>query len=565
MFIGKSALLNRMKIRCLLIPLLAASLSACQQNRLAADLENEALDSVALAAIQVDSYKAYVNQLASDEFQGRKPFTKGDTLTVQYIEQQFKALGLEPGNGDSYFQEVPMVEIASSPIVETLTFTGKHGSLNANYLSDYVMGSRRLQENIRVDQSELVFVGFGIVAPEYQWNDYADVDVKGKTVVVMLSDPGHYDKSLFKGDTMTYYGRWTYKYEEAAKQGAAGVLLIHDTGAASYGWDVVRSGWSAPQLALVSPDNGASLAAFEGWISAETTKKLFQLAGLNPSLMDQAKKPSFKAVPLEVQTTVGLHNKFRKSTSSNVIAKLPGSKRADETIIYTAHWDHLGIGEAVNGDSIFNGAIDNAAGVAALFEIAKAFKSAQVKPERSIVFMAVTAEEQGLLGSAYYTKNPIFPLNKTVANLNMDAFSALGASKELSVVGIGQTELEDYVEKSAARFGRTMQGEGNPAGGGFYRSDHFNFVQVGVPGLFMGSGTTLIETDTVALNKRKIALKGRYHTVSDQVDEHWDFEGILADIRVFFDIGYRLSMEKTFPMFKAQSEFKDLGEKRLAK
>src|SRR5690606_8368903 len=286
---------------------------------------------------------------------------------------------------------------------------------------------------------------------EFGWDDYAGLDVQGKTVVAMVSDPGRYDKNLFKADTMTYYGRWKYKYEEAARQGATGVLLIHETEAASYGWNVVRSGWSGPQLDLIAEDDGASFTAFEGWISHKTAHKLFQLAGVSPEVMEEAKKPGFKAKPLQVTTSVGIRNTFRKSTSNNVIAKLEGTTRPDETIIYTAHWDHLGVGEPVDGDSIYNGAIDNAAGVAALFEIAKAFQAAKVQPERSILFIALTAEEEGLLGSAYYAQHPLYPLNKTVANLNMDAFSPIGATKDVSIVGIGQTEIEDYVERSAAK------------------------------------------------------------------------------------------------------------------
>ncbi|NGM66989.1 M28 family peptidase [Sphingobacterium sp. SGR-19] len=551
-----------MKPNLLLIPALASILFSCQEGT--QDSHNtDGLDSAALSAITEDTYRAHVVKLSSDEFLGRKPFTKGDTLTVQYIEQQFKDLGLQPGNGKSFFQEVPLVEIASEPKNKVLTFKGESGTVSANHLDDYVIGSRRLQDDIDISESELVFVGFGIVAPEFGWNDYEGLDVKGKTVVAMVSDPGRYDKSLFKADTMTYYGRWKYKYEEAARQGATGILLIHETEAASYGWNVVRSGWSGPQLELISEDDGASFAAFEGWISNETSKKLFQLAGVSPNLMEEAKKPGFKAVPLNVTTSVGIRNTFRKSTSNNVIAKLEGSKRPDEVIIYTAHWDHLGVGEPVDGDAIYNGAIDNAAGVAALFEIAKAFQAAQAKPERSIVFLAVTAEEEGLLGSAYYAQHPIYPLNKTVANLNMDAFSALGATKDVSVVGIGQTEIEDYVEKSAAKFGRVMKGESDPTSGGFYRSDHFNFVKAGVPGLFMGAGSELVSTDNADIERKREALAGRYHTVADEVDENWDFGGIIEDVRLFFDIGYTMSMESTFPNFKAKSEFKELGDKRL--
>lgn len=540
----------------------AAALSSCQQNG-ATGAHQEGLDSAALSAMTVDSYKTQVTTLSSDAFMGRKPFTKGDSMAVQYIEEQFKKLGLAPGNGDSYFQEVPMVEIASQPKQKTLTFTGDRGKLNVDYLNDYIIGSRRLQEDIDIPSSELVFVGFGIVAPEYNWNDYADIDVKGKTVVAMVSDPGHYDKNLFKADTMTYYGRWDYKYEEAARQGAAGILLIHQTDAASYGWDVVRSGWAGAQLDLIAENNEQQRAAFEGWLTGETTEKLLQLAGQSSNLLDEAKKPGFKAVPLNLTTSVGIHNQIRRSTSNNVIAKLPGSKRPDEVIIYTAHWDHLGVGDPVDGDSIYNGAIDNAAGVSALFEMAKAFQAAKVQPERSIVFMALTGEEEGLLGSGYYAQHPIYPLAKTVADLNMDAFSPMGATRDISIVGLGQTELEDYVEQSAAKFGRVVKGENNPSSGGFYRSDHFNFVKVGVPGLFMGAGSDLIETDSTLIASRKAALDGSYHAVNDEVNEHWDFEGILQDIRLFFDVGYTLSLENTFPNFKEKSEFKALGDQRL--
>ncbi len=547
------------------LPILALSLFALAScHSQSEQYDATTLDSAALAAISETTYRNYVTELSSDDFLGRKPFTKGDTLAVQYIEKQFKDLGLSPGNGDSYFQEVPMVQIDAKPTNNTWTFSGVKGQVNARYLDDFVIGSPQLSEQIQVSDSELVFVGFGIVAPEFDWNDYADVDVKGKTVVAMISDPGRYDKNLFKADTMTYYGRWTYKYEEAARQGAAGVILIHETDAASYGWNVVRSGWSGPQLSLV-PEENAQNVQFQSWITTSIADQLFAISTIDAGAMEDAKKPGFKARAMGVKTGVTLQNKIRKSTSNNVIAKLKGTKRPDEVIIYTAHWDHLGVGEATDGDSIFNGAIDNAAGVAALFEIAKAFQAANVQPERTIVFMAVTAEEEGLLGSQYYTEHPIFPLNKTVGNLNMDAFNAVGATKGVSIVGRGQTELEDFVARSAAKFDRIIVDSGNPSSGGFYRSDHFNFVKQGVPGLFMGSGGDYLETDTVALNKRKEALAGTYHTVRDEINEHWDLTGILADIRLFFDIGYSLSMDTAFPNFKSKSEFKELGDKRLSK
>ncbi len=520
------------------------------------------IGQAAVEAVEAESYAAHIKVLSSDEFMGRKPFTKGDTLAVAYIEEQFRALGLEPGNGDSYFQEVPMAEITSLPASPAWTFKGANGQFSIQHLNDYVIGSKRLTEEIRVDETELIFAGFGIVAPEYNWNDYEGLDAAGKTVVVMVNDPGYYDKTLFKGDTMTYYGRWTYKFEEAARQGATGVLIIHDTGGASYGWNVVRSGWTGPQLNLQTADNGASRAAFEGWLTAESAEKLFKLAGNEQDLIAEAKKPGFKPVALGVKTAVTLHNSFRKSTSNNVIAKLPGTKRPDEVIIYTAHWDHLGIGEAAEGDSIFNGAIDNATGVAALFELAKGFRAAAVQPERSVIFLAVTAEEEGLLGSEYYATNPIYPLNKTVANINMDSFSPLGRTSDYSVVGLGQSELDEYVIAAAGKQGRTVVDSGNPSAGGFFRSDHFNFVKVGVPALYSGSGRELIgDPDEIAALRAKFA--GRYHQVTDEFDEdNWVMDGILEDIRLVLEVGYRLSMEKTFPKWKTGSEFKEIGESR---
>lgn len=519
------------------------------------------IDSAALNAISAESIIEHVKVLSSDDFLGRKPFSRGDTLTVEYIEQQFKMLGLEPGNGDSYFQEVPMAEVVSSPN-EHLTFQMPNGDLTINYLDDYVIGSRHLAPEIQVPETEVVFAGFGIVAPEYDWNDYADLDVEGKTVIVMVNDPGFYDKSLFKGDTMTYYGRWTYKFEEAARQGATGVLIIHETDAASYGWNVVRSGWSGPQLYLEAADNNLSRAPFEGWITSEVAEKLLASAGGKDNLVAQALTPGFKPIDLGVKTSVSIKNAYRSSTSNNVIATIKGSKRPDEYIIYTAHWDHLGVGEPVDGDSIYNGAIDNAVGVAALFELAKAFKASPVAPERSIVFLAVTAEEEGLLGSAYYADNPLYPLNKTAANINIDALNPIGATSDFSVVGLGQSEMDDYARAAAERQGRTIAPSGNPSAGGFFRSDHFNFAKVGVPALYGGGGSQVVGQDSTVLAERRTRLGGRYHHVSDEFDDAWELSGILNDIRVFFDVGYTLSMEKTFPKWKAGSEFKEIGENR---
>lgn len=541
-----------------LLSFVALALAACGGS----SSDGVSADAEALNAIDAERFVHHVQTLSADSFLGRKPFTKGDTLTVTYIANEFERLGLSPGNGDSYFQSVPLVEIRSTP-TESLTFSNSNSSFRLDDLDDYVIGSQRLTERVAITESEVVFAGFGIVAPEYHWNDYAGLDVKGKTVIVLVNDPGFYDKNLFKGDTMTYYGRWTYKFEEAARQGATGVLIIHDTDAASYGWNVVRNGWAGPKLNLETPDNGASRAVFEGWLTAEAAGRLFELAGKTESLIEQAKKPGFK--PLELGITAGLtfKNTFKRSVSNNVIAKLPGDQHPDECIIYTAHWDHLGTGEPVGGDSIYNGAIDNATGVAALFELANAFKAAKNPPYRSIIFLAVTAEEEGLLGSAYYSANPLVPLNKTVANINIDALSPIGETSDIAVVGLGQSDMDDYVIRAAKRQDRTVVPAGNPSAGGFFRSDHFNFAKVGVPALYAGSGSAVIDKDSAAAADLRAAFSKRYHDVSDEYDDTWDVKGMIADISVLFDVGYTLSRERTFPQWKAGSEFKAIGAQRF--
>ena len=514
------------------------------------------------ASIDAERFVEYVKTLSSDRFLGRKPFTEGDTLTVTYIAEEFKRIGLEPANGDSFFQEVPLVEIASHPLT-SLTFEKGESQFSLDHLDDYVIGSQWLNERIEIAETDVVFAGFGIVAPEYGWNDYDGLDAVGKTVTVLVNDPGFYDSSLFKGDTMTYYGRWTYKFEEAARQGATGVLIIHDTDAASYGWNVVRSGWTGPQLSLQTTDNGASRAAFEGWLSAAAAEKLFELAGGADSLIARAKKPGFKPVDLGIKTSVSLKSTFRKSASNNVLAKLRGSKYPDEYIIYTAHWDHLGVGEAIDGDSIYNGAIDNASGIAALFELAHAFKSAATPPERSILFLAVTAEEQGLLGSAYYASNPLYPLDKTVANINIDALSPIGKTRDIAVIGLGQSDMDDYATRAASRLGREVVPGGNPSAGSFFRSDHFNFAKVGVPALYMGTGRDVIGKDSSIAAGLRDAFAKRYHHVSDEYDDTWDISGMVADIQLAFDVGYTLSRERAFPQWKAGSEFKAIGDRRF--
>ncbi|MDA3615603.1 M28 family metallopeptidase [Polluticaenibacter yanchengensis] len=515
--------------------------------------QNRSLDNL-LEAIDGKGFSEYMSVLASDSLEGRKPFTNGEIKTIDYLKNEFGKLGLAPGNGKSYLQEVPLVDIKSQP-AGNLVFKGKAGSVSLNYLEDFVATSKRAVAQTALEASDMVFAGFGIVAPEYNWNDYKDIDVRGKTVLVLVNDPGFYDSSLFRGNNMTYYGRWTYKFEEAARQGAAGVLIIHDTKPASYGWTVIRSSWSKSKLSLQTADNNMSKPAVEGWISQASTEKLLALAGLDKSIFHDALKPGFKAFPINTTASVTLNNTIKKSVSNNVVAMIPGSKRPDEYIIYTAHWDHFGIGEKINGDSIYNGAVDNASGTAALLELAKAFMKS--KPERSVVFLAVTAEEQGLLGSEYYATNPIYPLSKTVADINMDVLQPFGRMKDIIVVGKGQSELDEYIENAAKKQNRITRGEPDPSGGWYFRSDHFNFAKVGIPSLYIGNGTISVDKGEEWGNAQKKAYNDKlYHSPKDEYAANWDISGIIEDIRLLFDVGYTLSNETSFPKWKEGSEFK---------
>ncbi|RZL46534.1 MAG: M28 family peptidase [Pedobacter sp.] len=534
--------------------------SSCQSS----SSDSELADSVALKAINDTTLSKHIAVLASDDFEGRKPFTAGETKTINYLEGEFKKLGLKPGNGDNYFQEVPMVDIKSTPtdlVIKTATGT----TSTLKYLEDFVGASRHVTPQVKVDNSDIVFAGYGIVAPEYKWNDYEGLDVKGKTVVVMVNDPGFLDSTLFKGKTMTYYGRWTYKFEEAARQGATGVIIIHEDKAASYPWAVVRSGWSKSKLYLEAADGNKSRALLEGWITRDVAKAIFKMAGKSEDLMKEAGKKGFKAVDLGLKLSTTINNTIKKSISHNVAAILPGTKRADEYIIYAGHWDHLGKGEAVNGDSIYNGAVDNATGTAALLVLADAFKKAKKQPERSIMFLAVTAEEQGLLGSEYYGAHPLVPVNKTVANINIDALQASGKTKDIIAVGFGQSELEDYLVEAAKKQSRVVVKDSNPSAGYYFRSDHFNFAKVGIPALYTETGDENVAKG-LAYGKaqKEDYTTSRYHAPADNFEPaKWDFSGMVEDIRLLFSVGYKLSNETTFPSWKEGSEFKAIREKSM--
>jgi len=548
-----------MKLSTIKLPALLgiALLAACKQKEA----------PVAAGPVTADEIRSQIAVLANDSLQGRKPFTTGETKTINYIASQFKQLGLEPGNNGSYFQDVPMVEVTGTPN-PTMTMHNAKGDMTFKAVDDYVIFSRRGDANIQIKNAPMVFAGYGIVAPEYHWNDYAGLDVKGKVVVVLVNDPGFKsgDGTLFKGDTMTYYGRWTYKFEEAARQGAAGLLIVHQTEPASYGWGVVKNSNTGAKLYLQQADKYKSRCQIEGWITDSTAQKLFASAGITGDLRALARKKDFKAIDLKTTISMGLSNKFKYAMSHNVIAVLKGSTRPDENIIYTAHWDHFGIGRTIKGDSIYNGAVDNASGVATLLSIAKAFTKAPAKPQRSIVFLTVTGEEQGLLGSEYYATHPIYPLNKTVANLNMDALGFYGETKDIVITGKGQNDLDDYVTNEVSKADLTVVGDKKPGAGSYYRSDHFNFAKVGVPALDMNNGTDSKEHGAEWGKKQADDYNdNRYHQPSDSYTPDMNTAGMAQDANILYNIGTRLANETTFPGWKKGSEFKAIRDKMMAK
>ncbi|WP_241264347.1 M28 family metallopeptidase [Bowmanella dokdonensis] len=508
----------------------------------------------AYASISTDLLSEHTRILSSDEFEGRLPTTVGETKTVDYLVSEFKKLGLQPGNGDSYLQPVNLLEITADPNV-----TLKLGSQELNYKENMVVATKREQTSVSLENSELVFVGYGVNAPEYEWNDYEGLDVTGKTVVILVNDPGfeNPDSGKFQGKTMTYYGRWTYKYEEASRQGAAGALIVHETAPASYGWSVVANSWSGPQYSLASEDGNAGRVAVEGWISLEAAEQLFKEAGQDFYAMKaKAQQGPFHQALGGLTASVTVNSELEHSESNNVIATLPGSKVPEEHIIYTAHWDHLGKDENLEGDQIYNGAHDNATGTASLLAVAKAFSELNQAPARSVTFLAVTAEEQGLLGSAYYAEHPVIPLDKTVANLNMDAMNVLGRTKDVAVVGKGKSELENYLEKAATRQGRTLTQEDRPEAGSYYRSDHFSLAKQGVPALYAKGGTEPWDEQTAEYRKKtQVITRGCYHQVCDQFRESWDFSGVQQDSQMLFEVGYDIATSDDWPKWNPSSEF----------
>ena len=544
----------------------ALALSACKKvEDTPATTAPVAAPEMTVPALSEATMKAVTKELSLDSYEGRAPGSAGEVKTVAYLIEKFKAAGLEPGNKGSWTQDVPLVEITAKN-VSALSVADKAGkAISFAYGSEYVIGSYREAPKTKVDNSEMVFVGHGIVAPEKGWDDYANVDVKGKTVVVMVNDPDFDAKDLtgeFGGKAMTYYGRWTYKYEEAAKQGAAAVLIIHDDAPAAYGWNVVNSSWTGTQFLAQSKDAGASQTAANGWMQKSVAKEIFAAAGQDlDKQMAAAKVKGFKAVPLNLTASLSFDNDITRKMSKNVVGLLKGAKRPEEYVLYTGHWDHLGRCTPVAGDDICNGAIDNATGSAALVALAEGHKAAGA-PNRSIVFLAVTAEESGLLGSKYYAENPVFPLSQTVGGVNMDAFSLAGPAKNLTVIGMGKSELDGYLNAAAKAEGRTPEMEPTPEKGFYYRSDHFSFAKLGVPMVYFEGGDDLI---TGGKEAAKAAAddyeKNRYHAPADEYDEKWDWSGVMADLKLYYRVGRMLAMTDAWPNWNEGDEFRAIRDK----
>ncbi|MDR3252814.1 MAG: M20/M25/M40 family metallo-hydrolase [Tannerella sp.] len=494
-------------------------------------------------------FRESIKVLASDEFGGRKPLTPHEDLAINYIASRFKALGLQPVNG-SYFQKVPLLAVKTNVKGGVVTLKGKKGSLPLKMMDDVVLWTLRAEKHLKVSKADVVFVGFGINAPEYEWNDYEGLDVKGKIVVCLVNDPGYYDDNLFRGKNMTYYGRWTYKFDEAGRQGAAGILIIHDDKPASYGWSVVQNGRQSEVLSLNSPTGNSEKVALNGWITGASTEKIFALAGVSlEESLASAKKRGFKPFSLGLNTTIETNNEVKIADSHNVVGILPGTDLKDEYIIYSAHWDHLGIGSPVDGDSIYNGADDNASGVAGMFVLARRFAQLPDRPRRSIVFISVTAEEQGLLGSEYYAAHPLLPLKKTAINLNMDGYGNHFPTRDVTLAAAGDSETDKYLKEAAATQGRIVKIAKTSTSGGYYRSDHFNFAKVGVPVVLAKSGGDYVDPQAVEAQKELRGTKSNYHQPSDEYHDWWNVSGSLQDIYLYYGIGLRLANDGYFPQW----------------
>jgi Zn-dependent M28 family amino/carboxypeptidase len=531
-------------------------------------VENKKIEK-ALSSITTEDMKKHISVLASDDFLGRAPSTVGETKTISYLAEQFNRIGLKPGNNGSYFQELSLVKITADPSMKLNITGGKH-DFSLSYPDDFVGGTPQISENIQIDNSDIVFVGYGINSPEYSWNDYNGLDVKGKTVLMLVNDPGYAtsDTALFTGKAMTIYGRWTYKFEEAARQGARAAIIIHETGAAAYPWGVVQNSWTGSKFYLVGNELSKSELQLQSWITTGAARKLFEASGLDyDQVTVSASRRGFKPVMLNLKASVNFKSHLSYAKSNNVAAVWPGSTQPDEYIIYTSHWDHFGVNPAFKGDSILNGAVDNATGTAALISIAKAFTMLPEVQNRSVLFLAVTCEEQGLLGSTFYAENPLFPLNKTAGVINMDALNIAGSTKDMTIVGLGSSGLDAYAVAVLKKYGRYASPDPAPEKGGYFRSDHFSFAKVGVPALYLAKGVDNVEHGKEwGLKESENWILANYHKPSDNYEPgKWKFDGMIEDIKVCFEVGYDLSIIKEFPEWRSGSPFKPLRDTMMKK
>ena len=562
---------------------LVAALVASLMSILAAGKIEEQLKP-ALDVITPDSLLAHIKILASDEFEGRAPGTNGEDLSVNYITEQFAKVGLKPGNPNgSYVQEVPLAGIASEP---TMSFTVGDKKTDLKYPDDYVASSARLQPEIKIDNSPIVFVGYGIVAPEYGWDDYKGVDVRGKTLLMLINDPAipdprdpsKLDEKMFKGKAMTYYGRWTYKYEIAAQKGAAAAIIIHETEPAAYPYTVVKSSWAKENFELDNPNKNMDAVSARSWITLDVAKKLLADCGQDYDALKKAatsKKfrpitlvPRFHEEMIPVTANIDIKQTLRSFKSRNVVGKIEGSdpKLSDEWVIYTAHWDHLGRHLDLPGDQIFNGAIDNASGVASVIQLGAAFAKLNPPPRRSVLFMATTAEEAGLLGAKFYAEHPLYPLEKTLADINIDTVNPWGKTKDIADISNSNSSLDDMLAAAAKRNGRKMTPNSQPEKGGFYRADQFEFSKVGVPALYTGGGKEVIgKPPDFGQQKKDDYLAHIYHQVSDQVNPEWDLSGAAQDMQLLLEVGYQVANGDKFPEWKSGTEFKAKRDEMLKK
>jgi Zn-dependent M28 family amino/carboxypeptidase len=522
--------------------------------------------------ITADELRRHVEALSADSFEGRAPGTAGEERTLAYLDEQLRALGLAPGNPDgTYVQKVPLIGFRNQ-LEMSIEVAGK--PLPVSLPDEAVLDSRRFESELAVNDAEMVFVGYGVEAPEYDWNDYEGLDVRGKTLVVLVNDPpvrdpanpAGLDDAMFKGRAMTYYGRWTYKYEIASEKGAAAVLIVHEDEPAGYPYGVVSQGWGQEDFDIDTSDGNRDRVPFEGWIARRTAERLFAAAGQDfEALKQAAARPGFRPVPLAARASFRNRQTRRQVDSHNVIARLPGADPAvrDEVVIYMAHWDHLGRDPSLTGDQIYNGALDNASGVASVLALARAFAALPV-PRRSIVFMMTTAEERGLLGSRYYASHPLYPLAKTLAAINIDGVNPWGPTRDVSIVGHGMSTLDDLVAAAATARGRTVTPDSEPEKGFYFRSDHFPFARLGVPAMYMDPGTEFVgKSASFAAKKRREYLENHYHQVSDEIDASWDLSGAAEDLALLFRVGYAIASGDTWPAWKPGSEFEAARKQML--